>query len=553
VKIYFPLGTLKALAKAGCKSEELCDAKDIFRGEEIESREILPEDYEVIKQVLQKEELSVQIENRRILKKLQALEDLKSSPSGKKTKALKILELIPEAIRDMIGQTPHKWLFRTDEIYGAMMPYFLDDAEYHPAERTSNGYSPAKVSISLKAVSRGAEVERTITILKGHLKGTLAEILARNEAIPETAALVADYEADLKYYGEHYARTGEQYNATGRARPSGDSVWGHKTVNLERDGRPTKVVMDDLEDQERGSGYTHTDFWSEAKAKKRDEDENENEEAFPLPVHPVVSVFSLESHEFVDAHITSLVPYQYDPEIVNKLILPVEHKRLIGTLTQTSAARFEDIVRGKAAGVIVLCSGLPGTGKTLTAEVYSEVVKRPLYSVQCAQLGTDEEELEKELSEVLDRAARWRAILLIDEADVYIHERGDNIHQNAIVGVFLRLLEYFRGIMFMTTNRPTVVDDAILSRVTAHVRYTPPSEAADVRKLWSVLADQYGAASLDLGAAMKAFPGVSGRSIRQILRLSALTHDPKEISVKTLQWAAVFYDFPELPDRKEKS
>jgi hypothetical protein len=549
VRIYFPLDTLKELAKAGCKSDELCDLESVYRGSEIESREILPADYAVIKRVLRQDAFQAHIENRRILKKLQALEDLRSSPSGKKTKALKILELIPEAIRDMIGQTPHKWLFMTDEIYGAMMPYFLDDAEYHPAVRTSNGYTPAKVSISLKAVSRGAEVERTITILKGHLKETLAEVLARHEAIPETPDLVADYEADLKYYGEHYAKTGEQYNATGWARPSGDSSWGRRTVNLERDGRPTKVVMDDLEDQERGSGYTHTDFWS--KAKKRDSEEDE--QAFPLPVHPVVCVFSLESHEYVDAHITSLVPYQYDPEIVNKLILPVEHKRLIGTLTQTSAARFEDIVRGKAAGVIILCSGLPGTGKTLSAEIYSEVVKRPLYSVQCAQLGTDEEELEKELSEVLDRAARWKAILLIDEADVYIHERGDNIHQNAIVGVFLRLLEYFRGIMFMTTNRPTVVDDAILSRVTAHVRYTPPSEAADVRKLWSVLADQYGAASLDLGAAMKAFPGVSGRSIRQILRLSALTHDPKEISVKTLQWAAVFYDFPELPDRKEKS
>jgi hypothetical protein len=549
MRIYFPIDTLKALAKAGCKSDELCNTENVYRGQDIESREILPVDYAVIKRVLQKEELHAQIENRRILKKLQALEDLKSSPSGKKTKTLKILELIPEAIRDMIGQTPHKWLFMTNEIYGAMMPYFLDDAEYHPAERTSSGYSPAKVSISLKAISRGKEVERTITILKGHLKGTLAEILARNEAIPETPNLVADYEADLKYYGEHYSKTGEQYTATGRARPSGDSVWGHRTVNLERDGRPTKVVMDDLEDQERSPGYTHTDYWS--KAKKRDSEEDE--QAFPLPVHPVVSVFNLESHEYADAHITSLVPYQYDPEIVNKLILPVEHKRLIGTLTKTSADRFEDIVRGKAAGVIILCSGLPGTGKTLSAEVYSEVVKRPLYSVQCAQLGTDEEELEKELSEVLDRAARWKAILLIDEADVYIHERGNDIHQNAIVGVFLRLLEYFRGIMFMTTNRPTVVDDAILSRVTAHVRYTPPTSEEQVRKLWSVFAAQYGAVNLDLDAAMAAFPGVSGRSIRQLLRLSVMTHPQKEISVKTLQWAAVFYDFPELQDRKEIS
>jgi AAA+ superfamily predicted ATPase len=552
MKILFPLETLKALVKAGCKSQDLSDANEIYRGMEIDSREIVPSDFPIIKRILGKEEFSLQLENRRILKKLKALEDLKGSASDKTTKTLKVLELIPEAIRDIIGQLPNKWIFRTDDVYGALMPYFVEDAEYKPAERSSSGYSPAKVIIQLRAISRGEEDDRTITLHKADLKGTLAEILGRHNAIPETPELVKDYEADLKYYKEHHQKTGDQYSAIGRGRPDDSSIWSRKVVNLERDGRPTKVVMDDLEDLGEKSGYTQTDFWSKARVKRRDSDENE--ESFPLPVHPVVSVFSLESHEFVNVHITSLKPYEYDSSMVDKIVLPEDHKRLIGTLTKTSADRLEDIVRGKAAGVIILCSGVPGTGKTLTAEIYSEVVKRPLYAVQCAQLGTDEEELEKELSEVLDRAARWKAPLLIDEADVYIHERGEDIQQNAIVGVFLRLLEYFRGIMFMATNRATVVDDAILSRVTAHVRYTPPKEEDKIRKLWSIQALQFGAVNLDLDAAIKAFPGVSGRSVRQLIRLSAMTHPPKEISVKTLQWAAKFYDFPELlPERKEKS
>lgn len=552
MRIYFPLETLKALTKAGCKSEELSEAEDeIYRGMEVESREIVPGDFAIIKRIIQKEEFAANIENRRILKKLQALEDLKNSPSGKKSATLKILDLIPEAIRDMIGETPHKWLFSNDPIYGAMMPYFLSDATYHPAERSSSGYTPAKVVIELKAICRGEEVQKNITLSKSHLKGTLAEILARHEAIPETVALVAEHEADLKYYGEHHAKTGEQYLATGRARPTGDGIWSRNIVNLEREGRPTKVVMDDFEEMGQEPGSTETDFWAKAKSKGRNREDDE--EVFPLPVHPVVSVFSLESHEYVDAHITSLKPYEYNPGIVEKLVLPDDHKMLIGTLTKSSAEKFEDIVRGKASGVIILCSGKPGTGKTLTAEVYSEVIGRPLYAVQCAQLGTDEEELEKELAEVLERAARWKAPLLIDEADVYIYERGESIRQNAIVGVFLRLLEYFRGIMFMTTNRSTVVDDAILSRVTAHVRYTPPTKDEQIRKLWSVYVTQFGAVNLDIEAAIKAFPGIGGRSIRQLLRLSVMTHPQKEISVKTLQWAANFYDFPELPDRKEKS
>ena len=121
-----------------------------------------------------------------------------------------------------------------------------------------------------------------------------------------------------------------------------------------------------------------------------------------------------------------------------------------------------------------------------------------------------------------------------------------------IVGVFLRLLEYFRGIMFLNTNRPTVVDDAILWRVTAHVRYSPPESQEDVQKLWKLMASQFGAVNLDINKAIKEFPGISGRSVRQIVRLSAMTHPQKEISVETLKWAAKFYDFPELPDRKEK-
>ena len=551
MNIYFPLDTIKALAKAGCKSEQLSESEEVYRGMEVESRDIKPGDYAIIKKVLQGESFLTSIENRRILKRLKALEDLKSSPSGKSSLTLKILDLLPEAIYDMIGQTPHKWLFRNDEVYGAMMPYFLSDAEFHPAERSSSGYSAARVSIELKAICRGKEVAETVSIFKSDLKGTLVEILARKDVVPETKDLVADYQEDFKYYLEHHPRTGEQYLGTGRSYPSGESRWSRNIVNLERDGRSTKLVMDDLEDEGEDSNYTQTDFWAKRKKKRRDGDENE--EAFEMPIHPVVMAFSLEEHEYVNAHVTSLKPYKYNPSIVDKLVLPDDHKKLIGTLTKGSADRFEDIVRGKASGVIILCSGKPGTGKTLTAEVYSEVIQRPLYAVQCSQLGTDEEELEKELSAVLDRAARWKAPLLIDEADVYIYERGESIRQNAIVGVFLRLLEYFRGIMFMTTNRESVVDDAILSRVTAHVRYTPPTEEAKVRKLWCVFAEQFGAVNLDIDEAIKEFPGIGGRSIRQILRLSAMTHDQKEISVKTLQWAANFYDFPELPDRKEKS
>lgn len=298
--------------------------------------------------------------------------------------------------------------------------------------------------------------------------------------------------------------------------------------------------MDDGEDWGKDSAVVATSFWD---AERRADDEAAP--AVTAPVHPIVRAFDLRTHLFFTTHITNLTPYVYTPSMADKLVLPVRRKELINILISSASTEGQDIVKGKGGGVIVLCSGEPGTGKTLTAEVYSESAKRPLYIVQCSQLGTDPDDLEKKLADVLTRAVRWKAILLIDEADVYIHSRGSNIKQNAIVGVFLRLLEYYTGVLFMTTNRGTEVDDAILSRVMAHVRYTIP-DADDQAKIWAILAKQY---MVDLSSSLvkalvEAFPGISGRSIKQLIRLSKVLAEKRKepITVKLVQWVSQFQD-----------
>lgn len=101
--------------------------------------------------------------------------------------------------------------------------------------------------------------------------------------------------------------------------------------------------------------------------------------------------------------------------------------------------------------------GPPGTGKTLTAEGISELLKCPLYMVSVGELGTDSRFLEAELQKILDICHAWGAILLLDEADVFLEKRTMNdVHRNALVSIFLRQLEYFQGILFLTTNRVQV-------------------------------------------------------------------------------------------------
>jgi AAA+ superfamily predicted ATPase len=93
------------------------------------------------------------------------------------------------------------------------------------------------------------------------------------------------------------------------------------------------------------------------------------------------------------------------------------------------------------------------------------------YEQLCAgDLGTDAEHLERNLVEITSLAQwpiiKWGAIILIDEADVYLAERSlQDVQRNGLVSVFLRHLEYFRGIMFLTTNRLTTFDDAFQSRI----------------------------------------------------------------------------------------
>jgi hypothetical protein len=54
----------------------------------------------------------------------------------------------------------------------------------------------------------------------------------------------------------------------------------------------------------------------------------------------------------------------------------------------------------------------------LTAESVAELLHRPLYSVSVGELGTDTNELEKKLTEILEVSSSWNAVILLDEADV---------------------------------------------------------------------------------------------------------------------------------------
>jgi hypothetical protein len=95
-----------------------------------------------------------------------------------------------------------------------------------------------------------------------------------------------------------------------------------------------------------------------------------------LPVHFYILMFHLDLHHYVWVHVDDIAPYAYQPELKDKLVLPPEQTDLIDILTAEMDVLMDDIVAGKSGGTTVLCAGPPGVGKTLTAEVYSEIIRR---------------------------------------------------------------------------------------------------------------------------------------------------------------------------------
>jgi len=126
---------------------------------------------------------------------------------------------------------------------------------------------------------------------------------------------------------------------------------------------------------------------------------------------------------------------------------------------------FDDVIAGKGKGLVVLLEGPPGVGKTLTVESIAEEMRVPLYSIGAGELGSNGSQVEYNLNKVLEMARMWNAVVLLDEADIFLEKRSTHLERNQIVSTFLRLLEYFEGTIFLTTNRIDAIDPAFESRI----------------------------------------------------------------------------------------
>ncbi|KAJ7879172.1 P-loop containing nucleoside triphosphate hydrolase protein [Mycena leptocephala] len=250
-------------------------------------------------------------------------------------------------------------------------------------------------------------------------------------------------------------------------------------------------------------------------------------DADPLPVDgknlkddimlatPIVNGFSLVDKRWFKFNVECVTDIEWNDDGFNNLAINPDRRALIKALVNSHAnlkekRSVDDFVTGKGVGLIVNLFGPPGVGKTLTVEATSEHLRKPLYVVSAGDLGTTPTYLEGELAKVFSLAPVWDAIVLIDEADVFLQERGTaDVERNAMVAVFLRQLEYFQGILFLTTNRVKQFDPAFQSRIHLSLHYDDLSQSQK-ESLWRAFLEK----TRTVG------PGLSNLSTQQLQTLS---------------------------------
>lgn len=171
-----------------------------------------------------------------------------------------------------------------------------------------------------------------------------------------------------------------------------------------------------------------------------------------------------------------------------------------------------------------------------------------MYIVGAGDLGITASDLDKNLTQIFRIASSWGAIVLIDEADVFMEQRSvHDLQRNAIVAVFLCHLEYvarvfllrnpvskyyylhryFQGTHFLTTNRVKTFDKAFQSRIHLSLRY-PDLDPGARRKIWVAFLKKATAGGQDRLAVSEAEIehlsewDVNGRQIKNIVWIASI-------------------------------
>lgn len=216
------------------------------------------------------------------------------------------------------------------------------------------------------------------------------------------------------------------------------------------------------------------------------------DEQFILLLPPKIKGFNLVRKKWYDLVVDRIRDVEWNKEAFQKVVVDGKSKDLIRALisNQLSSEVSTDLIEGKGNGLIMLLHGGPGTGKTLTAESVAEIAEKPLYRVTCGDIGTKADDVERYLESAFRLGKHWGCVILLDEADVFLEQRSlGDLQRNALVSVFLRTLEYYEGILVLTSNRVGIFDEAFKSRIQLALHY-PTLGSYQRLRIWENFIDR---------------------------------------------------------------
>lgn len=407
------------------------------------------------------------------------------------------------------------------------IPYLLEKGAEVSTSRDGEKIAGVVDTVQLKQTFFGTYYEvrmKVINNVYGHVadlpyKATIGYYSGLKEIEQlAVAPIAAEEKAELQERGERFRKysTGAHYiHYKGQLTRS--SWYGTRAFRA--DGRAMIDVSSFSQvDNNQFSSEGYQSGIEEAREDRTNKVNMEIPDADLWRTYPFVYGFSLSSKQWGRFSLDGVKPIAFREDAFEKLVLPDEDKELIKAIVQDDGSDFSDLIDGKGGGSIFLLHGPPGQGKTLTAEAIAEELKRPLYSISVGELGTSPDSLEETLREILDVATVWNSVLLLDEADIFLEERDEkDIVRNAMVGVFLRLLEYHQGVLFLTTNRVKNIDQAFYSRISIGLRFGDAT-VEKRKQIWVNLSTAAGVQGLDLD--VLAEHDLNGRQIKNVIKLA---------------------------------
>jgi len=180
----------------------------------------------------------------------------------------------------------------------------------------------------------------------------------------------------------------------------------------------------------------------------------------------------------------------------------------------------------RGTGVVAMFAGPSGTGKTLAAEIIAGDVGMDLYqidlsSVVSKHIGGPEENLER----IFDAARDSNAILLFDEADAVFGQRAGvndatDRYTNIDVNYLFQRIESYDGVVLLTTNNASHIDDAFMRRIHQTVSFQQPDEDAR-EEIWKIIFPE-ATPTANLDYEFLAGLELSGANIRNVARTAAV-------------------------------